>query len=883
MAGAFSKHRFQIWNSNQHPYKHNASEFIYVNEAVPGATTMKDVLDYILAVLYPLSQASVPTPADLPISANFTVAIGTPAVITTTGDTYYTGDQVKMATTGTLPIGLSTTHVYYLKETTAGVFELYSDKEFSTPVTVTSTGTGVQSIINLPNAYRVVLDDGDGKAASYRYEHREGDVVPVWYKVGDLDWGQDSVLAAFQNITQDLYVSKLGRDDTDATGAVLTGDQAGQHIYGGASANTNLILHANNGDGTGAQTGAIEVADPILPLTTDVSLGSLAKPFFEMYASETIVVGDLTMYSGTITDLSGAISLDGADLNTTGDIHADVVNGNTVSVGDLTITTSQITSSSSDISFGSNKIKTTGDIEGGNIIAKNGAKTTTITNGTTDTTITSSQGSISLQNANLKGVNALTTTSVGTGLLTVDNLTLDTNILSSTGDVNISPAVGSKVKLNKATDITGAMAATGAVSGLTVSDGHTTLDGSKITSSTGYVDVDTSKILRAGNIEGVDLKGTTLTAGIVSENISDIVDFPFTGASEGNTLYYNSGHWVAAAPTPGGVTDHGLLTGLADDDHTQYALLAGRTGGQNIIGGTAGTDTLTFKANTTTALEIKTKDTFAPFTDAIYSSGWTGLDLGTASLNFRDVYSKGEFKGFRVENVGILPSANVVNKGRLALLTTDNTIYYDTGGTWTAVGSGGGSSGTAYQDLSIATAGQTIINLSFPINTSTELALFYLFVNGSLLTYGASNDYTFNSSTQIQLNTPLVYGQNIQACKLMVVGGGSGGASKFVTSNLILANSDALVISTTYLFQTWRVQGASAAVTLSTTPFGSTAPTDGTQIIIIGNDDTNTVTFVANDAAKGILGYDVTVGKGQTVTYEYNAGLDRYVIVGTSN
>ena len=38
--------------------------------------------------------------------------------------------------------------------------------------------------------------------------------------------------------------------------------------------------------------------------------------------------------------------------------------------------------------------------------------------------------------------------------------------------------------------------------------------------------------------------------------------------------------------------DHGALTGLADDDHTQYALLAGRAGGQNLNGGTAVTDHL---------------------------------------------------------------------------------------------------------------------------------------------------------------------------------------------------------------------------------------------------------------------------------------------------
>lgn len=35
----------------------------------------------------------------------------------------------------------------------------------------------------------------------------------------------------------------------------------------------------------------------------------------------------------------------------------------------------------------------------------------------------------------------------------------------------------------------------------------------------------------------------------------------------------------------GGESDHGALTGLGDDDHSIYALLAGRSGGQTIIGG----------------------------------------------------------------------------------------------------------------------------------------------------------------------------------------------------------------------------------------------------------------------------------------------------------
>jgi len=52
---------------------------------------------------------------------------------------------------------------------------------------------------------------------------------------------------------------------------------------------------------------------------------------------------------------------------------------------------------------------------------------------------------------------------------------------------------------------------------------------------------------------------------------------------------------LAADP---GVSDHGALTGLADDDHAQYALLAGRSGGQTIYGGTATTNRMRLIANT---------------------------------------------------------------------------------------------------------------------------------------------------------------------------------------------------------------------------------------------------------------------------------------------
>jgi hypothetical protein len=53
---------------------------------------------------------------------------------------------------------------------------------------------------------------------------------------------------------------------------------------------------------------------------------------------------------------------------------------------------------------------------------------------------------------------------------------------------------------------------------------------------------------------------------------------------------------IAASGGGGGVSDHGALTGLSDDDHAQYALLAGRAGGQTLKGGTASGEVLTLQS-----------------------------------------------------------------------------------------------------------------------------------------------------------------------------------------------------------------------------------------------------------------------------------------------
>lgn len=96
-----------------------------------------------------------------------------------------------------------------------------------------------------------------------------------------------------------------------------------------------------------------------------------------------------------------------------------------------------------------------------------------------------------------------------------------------------------------------------------------------------------------------------------------------------------TGSWVQFAGSGG---DHGSLSGLGDDDHAQYALLAGRAGGQTLIGGTASGEDLSLESTSNvtkgdvilvdgTDLRMDGNNEFTPNTD-------TEGSVGTASLRF---------------------------------------------------------------------------------------------------------------------------------------------------------------------------------------------------------------------------------------------------------
>lgn len=74
------------------------------------------------------------------------------------------------------------------------------------------------------------------------------------------------------------------------------------------------------------------------------------------------------------------------------------------------------------------------------------------------------------------------------------------------------------------------------------------------------------------------------------------------------------------------------------------------------------------------------------------------------------------------------------------------------------------------------------------------------------------------------------------------------------------------------------VAGVSSAVTLSTTPFGTSPPTDGTVIRLVCNDNTNTVSITNNDAANGcIVNGTPILYKYNMIEFQYSSTLARYL------
>ncbi len=555
-----------------------------------------------------------------------------------------------------------------------------------------------------PNDYYIVSDDGDGKSAGYVWS--VVDNVGAWAKRYDVDWSYEGIYAETINRTQYMYASKYGMTDKDDSGTAITGLYAGQRIYGGDLTAQNLTFNANSADGTGY----VQTDNTFRPTSDNaLDLGTSALKFRTAYLGTSLVVGTLTVGPASITDSSGAIDFGDEDLSTSGDLEADVITALTsVEVGTLSIQTGSITDSSGTIDFDNEDLTTTGTITAGSSTLGD------ITLGTGS--ITSASATISFGTNNLS-----TTGTIGAGdaqftRVDSDNLRLDGNTLSAldvNGNVVIVANGTGIIDLQSAVTTLG-ITATGTV-GITgqLNIDNLRLDANTVSSTdlngnialspngTGLVTTSASLLPSADGtldlgatafrfndlfLDGAISDGTTSISQSTLQSLRDIN----VGAVAGDALFYDGSKWVASPPDT--EIEHSELNGLTTGDagHTQFVVLAGRSGGQTVQGGTGAGEHLVLESTSNASKGlVLTRDVLAPFTTASYSGGWLGTDLGGSANIFRDVYTKGEFLGLRFQNVATNPSNSAQNVGRAVYNTAEEKLYIDTGTMWISAGGSG--------------------------------------------------------------------------------------------------------------------------------------------------------------------------------------------------
>lgn len=183
------------------------------------------------------------------------------------------------------------------------------------------------------------------------------------------------------------------------------------------------------------------------------------------------------------------------------------------------------------------------------------------------------------------------------------------------------------------------------------------------------------------DVSGTD--GVRLPVGNTSERPTGAAGVMRYNTDSTAFEYHTGSAWVKFGSGGGspGVTDHGALTGLSDDDHTQYALLAGRSSGQTLTGGTASGDDLTLRSTTN-----------ATKGDVIFNDQGGNVIIGGAATasNLRFMEPSGSGSNY-TEFVAAAQSAD-----RTYILPTDapangDFLQWTTGGqlAWTAGGVGG--------------------------------------------------------------------------------------------------------------------------------------------------------------------------------------------------
>jgi hypothetical protein len=718
--------RFRVYTKAQHPYNHSLAEMTYSNPAMPGVNNGNTALDWIFAVLYPQTKPSVATVAALPAGGN------------------------------TL------------------------------------------------NDYRVVQDDGDGKAASYRWEQREGEASASWHKVYDMDWGSDSILEAFYNKTQDTYVGKFGYDDVDGTGTAKTGDAAGQSIFGGRTAGGNLSLYPNSGDGSSSPSGFVQVAATVRPLTgVTADLGQTARRFGAAFFTGAVTAGTAALSGGQLADSSGAFSFNALNLTTTGWSKAAQFLGAAGNAGAPGLGFQSEASGWFLQAAGKVSLAVAGAeafrFAAGAVLAPQGAvgapawsfladsqtgvwcpsigQWAVSTAGTARLLIDSS-GNMTLKGG--KWTWDATNERVGIGgAPSVDlhlqkasspTMRLDSQNSAGTtpGEIQFFAARAANANLAALDDmgyldwygrVSGASTWLAGIQGRYRGNGATSFADIIFVTSNGGAPAERVRIRYDGNVgfgvvdplypvhvsgalaaanflvSGNTLSATNAGGGIaivpngtgrvtvgvgldpaadgsaslgqvgarwdslyLKSNLGDgtnvVASSVLTslrnvnvGVSAGYGIFWDGAKWIAADPDTEVFHDAvSHLTGVGTDGdagHTQFAVLAGRSSGQVLRGGTGASQNLTLESTShATKGSVLFGSKAAPFADAV-------TDVGSSGNRWANLYMVGQAFGLRVENYATAgrPSATAGTAGRLYWDTTTLQLMVDQGGAWARAGS----------------------------------------------------------------------------------------------------------------------------------------------------------------------------------------------------
>ena len=273
---------------------------------------------------------------------------------------------------------------------------------------------------------------------------------------------------------------------------------------------------------------------------------------------------------------------------------------------------------------------------------------------------------------------------------------------------------------------------------------------------------------------------------------------------------------------------------------------------------TAGSATTATTATNSTNAATTTKSdnvTYYPTFVGANSSSNQGIDVGPMTYNpSTNTLTATTFVGALTGNVtGNVSGSSGSTTGNAATVTTNANLT----GPITSTGNA-----TSIADGAIATTKLAVTSTSVVYGNSTGFA-------------GVDAAFTFNDTTKT-LNATHITGTDFTGA---VVGTASGNTTRAaVASSTSLTAASSITPSLTKDFQTIRVASSSGAIALSTTvPFGSSAPLDGAQIIVIGTSDANSVQFTNSDTAKGcLLVGNCTLVKGSVITFMYTATDDRY-------